>query len=233
MCRQYRREHSRVRSPNGRNAAFQRIVMELRFRRLHLMTLVMFLVVPALISCDTGQTPATPHIPPSATVIPPVAPQSATPAPLASRIDVLDDCLQTIDVSTHFHVQLTITLHGRILPIPSGIGIDRGCFNRIHTHAGSGVIHVEHAISESFTLEDFFLVGQRSEEFNPLAGRRVIRVLVDGKQYPFDYLTIPLRDGLDVRLDLVRQISARRTEGGGKILARRSSIRHVNLSRYD
>ena len=122
MCRQYRREYSRVRSPNGRNAAFQRIVMELRFRRLHLMTLVMFLVVPALISCNTGQTPATPHIPPSATVIPPVAPQSATPAPLASRIDVLDDCLQTIDVSTHFHVQLTITLHGRILPIPQGSG---------------------------------------------------------------------------------------------------------------
>ena len=103
------------------------------------MTLVVFLVIPALISCNTVQTPATPHIPAYATVIPTVAPQSATPAPLASRIDFLDDCLQTIDVSTHFHVQLTITLHGRILPIPSEIGIYRGCFNRIHTHAGSGV----------------------------------------------------------------------------------------------
>ena len=197
------------------------------------MTLVVFLVIPALISCNTGQTPATPHIPPSATVIPTVTPQSATPAPRISGYDVLAECIQAIDVSTHFHVQLTITLHGRILPIPSEIGIDRGCINRIHTHAGSGVIHVEHAVSESFTLEDFFLVGQRSGGFNPLAGRRVVRILVNGKQYSFDYRTVPLRDGLDVRLDLVRLISARRTEGGGKFRARRSSIRHVNLSRYD
>ena len=197
------------------------------------MTLVVFLVIPALISCNTGQTPATPQIPPSATVIPTVAPQSATPTPRISGYDVLAECIQDIDVSTHSHVQLTITLHGRILPIPSGIGIDTGCINRMHTHAGRGVIHVEHAVSESFTLEDFFLVGQRSGGFNPLAGRRVVRVLVNGKQYPFDYRTIPLRDGLDVRLDLVRLISARRTEGGGKILARRSSMRHVHLSRYD
>ena len=103
----------------------------------------------------------------------------------------------------------------------------------MHTHAGSGVIHVEHAVSESFTLEDFFSVGQRSGGFNPLAGRLVVRVLVNGKQYPFDYRTLPLRDGLDVRLDLVRLTSARRTEGRDKFRARRSSIRHVNLSRYD
>jgi len=207
--------------------------MGLRFCRLHPMTLVVFLVIPALISCNTGQTPATPHIPPSATVIPTVTPQSATPAPRISGDDVLAECIQDIDVSTHFHIQLTITLHGSILPIPSGIGIESGCINRMHTHAGSGVIHVEHAVSESFTLEDFFLVGQRSGGFNPLAGRRVVRILVNGKQYSFDYRTIPLRDGLDVRLDLVRLISARRTEGGGKFRARRSSIRHVNLSRYD
>ena len=207
--------------------------MELRFRRLHPMTLVVFLVIPALISCNTGQPPATPHIPPSATVIPTVAPQSATPTPRISGYDVLAECIQAIDVSTHFHVQLTITLHGRILQIPSEIGIDRGCINRMHTHAGSGVIHVEHAVSESFTLEDFFLVGQRSGGFNPLAGRRVVRVMVNGKQYPFDYRTLPLRDGLDVRLDLVRLTSARRTEGGSKFRARRSSIRHVNLSQYD
>ena len=186
-----------------------------------------------MISCNTGQTPATPHIPPSATVIPTVTPQSATPAPRISGYDVLAECIQDIDVSTHFHIQLTITLHGSILPIPSGIGIESGCINRMHTHAGSGVIHVEHAVSESFTLEDFFLVGQRSGGFNPLAGRRVVRILVNGKQYSFDYRTVPLRDGLDVRLDLVRLISARRTEGGGKFRARRSSIRHVNLSRYD
>jgi len=139
MCRQNRREYSRVISPNGRSAAFQRTVMELRLRRLHLMTLVLFLVVPALISCNTGQTPATPHIPPSATVIPTVAPQSATPAPPISGYDVLAECIQDIDVSTHFHVQLTITLHGSILPIPPGIGIEIGCINRMHTHAGSGV----------------------------------------------------------------------------------------------
>ncbi len=207
--------------------------MELRFRRLHPMTLVVFLVIPALISCNTGQTPATPHIPPSATVIPTVAPQSATPTPRISGYDVLAECIQAIDVSTHFHVQLTITLHGHILQIPSEIGIDRGCINRMHTHAGSGVIHVEHAVSESFTLEDFFLVSQRSGGFNPLAGRRVVRVLVNGKQYPFDYRTLPLRDGLDVRLDLVRLTSARRTEARGKFRARRSFIRHVNISRYD
>ena len=217
-------------SPSGRNSAFQQTVMNLRFRRLHPMTLVVFFVISAWISCNTGHTPATPHVPPSANVIPTEAPQSVTPTPLISGYDVLAECIQAIDVSTHFHVQLTITLHGRILPIPSEIGIDRGCINRIHTHAGNGVIHVEHAVSESFTLQDFFLVGQRSGGFNPLAGRRVVRVLVNGKQYPFDFRTLTLRDGLDVRLDLVRLTSARRTEGRSRFRARSSSIRH---SRYD
>ena len=195
-------------NPKGRNPFFQRMGLELRFRRLHPMTLVVFLVIPALISCTIGQTPATPGVPPSITVIPTIAPQSATAAPSISRYDVLAECIQAINVVTHFHVQLTITVHGRALPIPPDIGLDPGCAHRLHTHNVSGVIHVEHALRESFTLQDFFLVGQHWGGFDPLAGRRVIRVLVDGKQYPFDYRTLPLADGLDVRLDLVRQISA-------------------------
>ena len=186
---------------------FQRSVMELRFRRLQ-MTLVVFLVIPALISCNIGQAPATHQIPTSTIIIPTLAPQAATPAPLVSRYDVLAESIQAIDVATHFHVQLTITLDGRTLRIPPEIGIKPGCIHRLHTHADSGVIHIEHALLESFTLEDFFIVGQRWGGFDPLAGRPVTRVLVNGKQYPFDYRSLPLADGLDVRLELVRPLAA-------------------------
>ena len=193
--------------PKGRNPFFQRTGLELRFRRLHPMTLVVFLVIPALISCTIGQTPATPDVPPSVTVIPTVAPQAATATPGISRYDVLAECIQAINVVTHFHVQLTITVHGRAVPIPPDIGLDPGCALRLHTHDVSGVIHIEHALQESFTLEDFFLVSQRWGGFDPLAGRQVVRVLVNGEQYPFDYWTLPLADGLDVRLELVRMTS--------------------------
>ena len=187
---------------------FHRIGMESRFCRFHPMILLVFILIPALISCNTGQTLATPREPLSKTIVPTRAPQITRPPPLTSRIDVLAGCIQAIDVSTHFHVQLTITLHGDILPIPSGIGMEGGCIHPLHTHADNGIIHIEHALTESFTLEDFFLVGRRPGGFNPLAGRRVVRVLVNGKQYPFDYRTLPLADGLEISLELVRVTSA-------------------------
>lgn len=108
----------------------------------------------------------------------------------------------------HLHIQLTITLNGRSLPIPPGIGITPDCTHLLHTHDDSGVIHIEHPPWADFTLGDFFLAGQRWGGFDPLAGRQVVRVLANGEPYQGDYRALPLSDGLSVHLILVPLTSA-------------------------
>lgn len=176
-----------------------------RFRRLPPMILAVFLVIPALISCNAGRTPAESPVPEATTIV--IPQDTSEPTPPVSDDDILAECIRG-DVSVHFHVQLTITLEGRALPIPPGVGITQDCTHPMHTHNDSGVIHIEHHHWDEFTLGDFFLVGQRWGEFDPLAGRQAVRVSVNGERYLDNYRTLPLADGLDIHLELVQLTSA-------------------------
>ena len=111
-------------------------------------------------------------------------------------------------MAVHIHVHLTITVDGRPLPVPPAVGVTPVCIYPLHTHNDSGVIHIEHASWDAFNLGDFFVIGRRWGEFDPIAGMKVVRVWVNGEQVSADYWTLPLTDGLDVRLDLVRLTSA-------------------------
>ena len=181
------------------------------FRRIHPLTLGLLLVFPALISCNIGQTTAGPPGPISTTIspsIPTPASHDGTASTPINPIDkILADCIRG-EMAVHIHVRLTITVDGRPLPIPPGVGVTPGCIYPLHTHNDSGVIHIEHASWEAFNLGDFFVIGRRWGEFDPIAGMQVVRVWVNGEQRSADYRTLPLTDGLDVRLDLVRLTSA-------------------------
>ncbi|MDE3069402.1 MAG: hypothetical protein KGJ43_01600 [Acidobacteriota bacterium] len=60
----------------------------------------------------------------------------------------------------HIHAMLHIYVNGTLVPLPADIGIDRsrGIETSIHTHDGTGIIHMEAAHPFNFTLGDFFAV---------------------------------------------------------------------------
>ncbi len=58
----------------------------------------------------------------------------------------------------HIHQHLDIFIHGNAVPVPAGIGINAaaGFIAPLHTHDGTGIIHVESPTVQTFTLGQFF-----------------------------------------------------------------------------
>ena len=117
------------------------------------------------------------------------APWSADTADLAARLRAigLPPLSPAEGTAVHIHQHLDLYLDGAKVPVPAGIGIDPAVgFAPLHTHDGSGVIHVESPAVRGYTLGEFFAVwGVR---FTPsclggycAAGDRRLRVFVDGR----------------------------------------------------
>jgi hypothetical protein len=89
--------------------------------------------------------------------------------PLSSSSAAEPDCIQNTpgeDVVSHIHVkvQLHVTFEGgqgqetivRPFPFKGLLGISLGCMKEIHTHDGTGVLHIESKdASKFFTFGDF------------------------------------------------------------------------------
>ena len=61
----------------------------------------------------------------------------------------------------HVHPHLQISINGQNVAVPAGVGIVRSgtCFEPLHTHDASGVIHVESPnTSTPYTLSEFFQI---------------------------------------------------------------------------
>jgi hypothetical protein len=60
----------------------------------------------------------------------------------------------------HIHAMLRIYVNGLLAPLPADIGIDsaKGIESSMHTHDGSGIIHMEAPHPFNYTLGDFFSV---------------------------------------------------------------------------
>lgn len=58
----------------------------------------------------------------------------------------------------HTHQHIDIFINGQQITLPANIGIDdaKGFISPIHTHDGTGIIHVESPVSEKFYLGQFF-----------------------------------------------------------------------------
>lgn len=76
------------------------------------------------------------------------------------------DCLRNHSVaSQHIHPHLTIRVDGREEPLPANIGLTGSCMAEIHTHDGSGTIHVESvSAGKTFTLKEIFTVWDKPLE---------------------------------------------------------------------
>jgi hypothetical protein len=60
----------------------------------------------------------------------------------------------------HIHVMLHIYVNGILAPLPADIGLDpaKGLESSMHTHDGTGIIHMEAPHPYKYTLGDFFEV---------------------------------------------------------------------------
>ena len=65
-------------------------------------------------------------------------------------------------LAVHIHPHVQILVNGRDVPIPANLGITTDAQGRatgflpIHTHDGTGTLHVESPTARGFTLKDFF-----------------------------------------------------------------------------
>ena len=116
-------------------------------------------------------------------------PADASAAARAAGLPMLGEEKLTV----HYHAHLDVLVDGRPVPVPAGIGIDeaRRLIAPLHTHNGTGVIHIESATDEPFTLGQLFTEwGQplRSDRVGPvtLGGGTVLRVYRNGQPVPGD-----------------------------------------------
>jgi len=64
----------------------------------------------------------------------------------------------------HIHTHLSVAMNGGLLTIPAHLGIIPasatfgGCTYQIHTHDGSGRLHIEAAVPENYMLGSFFKI---------------------------------------------------------------------------
>lgn len=112
----------------------------------------------------------------------------------------------TTDMATvyHIHPKLAITIDGIPQPLAPNIGIKPSCMNSLHTHEGTGRIHVESPEKRDFTLGDFFAVWDKPFSSTQLFDRvvddtHVIRVTVNGDPVETYENTI-LADGDDIEI---------------------------------
>jgi hypothetical protein len=118
-------------------------------------------------------------------------------------------CNVNASVRYHVHAHLTIVNAGRIYFPPAGIGLhyEHLCFYWLHTHAPSGIIHIEAPRRITPTLGTFFdiwgqpLSQHRVWRFTVDHGRQ-LRIFVDSSRFSGNPRSIELHDHTSVTLEI-------------------------------
>jgi hypothetical protein len=88
-------------------------------------------------------------------------------------------CQAGMDINYHIHTHLTLYDQGRPVVVPQYVGIpfstsidtpDQYCFYWLHTHATSGVIHVESPTPRLYTLGQFFDIWSHTAQVDAQGG---------------------------------------------------------------
>jgi len=108
-------------------------------------------------------------------------------------------CLPQEQLAMHIHPVLTIMINGQQKDIPPDIGIQPTCLHFLHTHDGSGTIHVESPVLKDYRLSDFFAVWDQPFSAEQILDAKVddshrIRMTVNGQDNT-EYGDLVLRDG--------------------------------------
>ncbi|WP_208615515.1 hypothetical protein [Streptomyces rubellomurinus] len=99
----------------------------------------------------------------------------------------------------HIHAHLDVLVDGKPVEVPALVGIDEAArrISPLHTHDGSGVIHVESPAKADFSLGQFLTEWQVSASADHLGGLKTdathtLRAYVNGRPVDGDPAAIPL-----------------------------------------
>lgn len=135
------------------------------------------------------------------------APPWAAPQDVTARVKAAGLSMLTAEgEALHIHEHLTITVDGRAVQVPAGIGIDEAAqrLSAIHTHDTSGIVHVESPVVKTFRLGQVFtewdvrLAKGQVGGYRDGDGRTRVSLFVDRAPYTGD----PTRLALGAKQDI-------------------------------
>jgi hypothetical protein len=129
---------------------------------------------PAATTAPASSSPvAGPQAPPSAGTW--GAPADASAAVKAAGLPMLGE----EKLAVHYHAHVDVIVNGQHIPVPADLGVDeaRHLISPLHTHDGTGVVHIESATDVPFTLGQLFM-----EWGQPLQAERVGPVSIGAGQ---------------------------------------------------
>ncbi len=121
-------------------------------------------------------------------------------------------CLATEQVTLHIHAHLALFVNGKQLQIPAHVGMapvpPGGCLYWLHTHDGSGIIHIEAPqvgapAGGPWTLGMFFDIWGQPLTRDNVAGKvGPVTAYVNGTLWTGDLRAIPLAAHQEVTLEV-------------------------------
>lgn len=108
---------------------------------------------------------------------------------------------------SHFHVHLDVIVNGKAVPVPANLGIDRTTqqLSEMHTHDGSGVLHIEAPTHRRYVLGEIF--NEWNVQLGPggigglkTGGGKTLTAYVDGKRVTGDPAAIELTPHREIAL---------------------------------
>jgi hypothetical protein len=124
------------------------------------------------------------------------------------------------DHTFHIHTHVSVALNGGLLTIPARIGIIGstptfgGCAYEIHTHDGSGRLHIEGSGPVNYTLGNFFKIWGQPLTASNIAGITAMPIVIyvtdKGVTTVFtgDPATIPLVSHREITIQIGTPINA-------------------------
>lgn len=70
-------------------------------------------------------------------------------------------CIEHAKLVMHIHPRLEVRIKGEVQEIPANIGVLPTCMRPLHTHDGSGTLHVEFPTRRDVPLAEFFRVWEK------------------------------------------------------------------------
>jgi len=136
---------------------------------------------------------------------------------LAGSLNFPFPCLGSESLFLHIHPYLRIVIDGKNVTIPGAIGIENAlpegssnwgevysggsssCFEPVHTHDSSGLIHIESPQNQNYTLGDFFNIWNQTYSYALFNGTKHPVVFTDNDILGFttnsSYKLVLLVDG--------------------------------------